>query len=60
LIGKEHYTREFLDQRDKDPAYNYENIAAALDLIIKNAIAMREKLTIAHYIDNYEDRLMST
>jgi hypothetical protein len=42
LIGKEHYTREFLDQRNKVPAYDYENIAAVLDLIVKNTIAMRE------------------
>jgi hypothetical protein len=60
LIGKEHYTREFLEQHNKDPAYSYENITAVLDLIVKSAIAMREALTMAQYIDNYEDRLMSS
>jgi HEPN/Toprim N-terminal domain 1 len=60
LIGKEYYTREFLDQRNKDPLYDYTNIGVVLHLIVKSAIAMREALTLAHYIDNYEQRLMSS
>ncbi len=60
LIGKEHYAREFLDQRSKDPAYDYKNITAVIDIIVKSAVAMREASTVAHYIDNYEGRLMSS
>ena len=60
LIGKEHYMREFLEQPNLDPAYDYQKITAVLDLIVKNAIAMREALAMAHYIDDYEDRLMSS
>jgi hypothetical protein len=60
LIGKERYTREFIDQRDIDSTYDYDNIAKVLDVIVENAIAMREALTVAHYIEVYEDRLMSS
>ncbi len=60
LIGKERYTREFLQQRNKEPTYDYKNIARLLDVIIAGAIAMREALTMADYIDDYEDRLMSS
>ena len=59
LIDKEQYTRQFLNQRNKEAGYHYDNIATVLNLVVKNAIAMREALTMADYIHKYEDRLMS-
>jgi len=60
LIGKEDYTRNFLDQRRKEPSYRYENIEAVLDLVVREAVAMREAVTAAAYAADYEDRLMSS
>jgi hypothetical protein len=60
LIGKEEYTRKFLGQRRKESGYRYENMDAVLDLIVREAIAMREAVTAGTYAADYEDRLMSS
>lgn len=59
LICKERYARRFLRQRTKEPDYQYDKIALVLDLLVENATAMRETLTMAHYIAEYEHRLLS-
>jgi hypothetical protein len=58
LISKEDYTRNFLDQRQRETGYRYENIESVLDLIVQEAVAMREAVTAAAYAADYEDRLM--
>jgi hypothetical protein len=58
LISKEDYTRNFLDQRQRETGYRYENIESVLDLIVQEAVAMREAVTAAAYATDYEDRLM--
>jgi len=42
LINKELYTRNFLNQRNRDEGYDYEKIASVLDMIVKNCVLMRE------------------
>jgi hypothetical protein len=58
LISKEGYTRNFLDQRQREKGYSYENIESVLDLIVQEAVAMREAVSAAAYAADYEDRLM--
>jgi len=59
LINKGAYVREFLDQREKIAGYDYEKIAAVLDMIIDNAVRMREAVMERQFLDAYEDRLLA-
>lgn len=47
LLHKERYARRFLRQRTQDPDYRYDRIAMVLDLLVENATAMRETVTMA-------------
>lgn len=42
LVGKDSYKRRFLDQRSRQPGYDYGKIEAVLRMIIANCVAMRE------------------
>ncbi len=59
LVEKERYARIFLDQRERSTAYRFDNIASVLDIIVRTATDMREKLMAATYADLYGDRLNS-
>lgn len=59
LLHKKQYAQRLLRQRTKDPDYRYDKISTVLDLLVDNATAMRETVTMAHYIAEYEHRLLS-
>jgi len=42
LIGKDHYKRNFLDQRERVSGYDYGKISSILELLIRNCVQMRE------------------
>lgn len=43
LIAKDDYKRTFLNQRERDPDYNYSKVAEVLTLIVNTAIGIKEK-----------------
>ncbi|MHB8268595.1 HEPN/Toprim-associated domain-containing protein [Bradyrhizobium sp.] len=57
LINKGAIMRRFLEQRKIDPAYDYSKIMAVLDMIIENAISMREAVMQEHYLNEYQEQL---
>jgi HEPN/Toprim N-terminal domain 1 len=59
LVGKEKYARAFLDLRARSTAYRFDNIAAVLDVIVRTATDMREKLMAETFADLYRGRLDS-
>jgi hypothetical protein len=59
LINKGAYMREFLDQREMMAGYDYEKISAALDMIIDNAVRMREAVMEREFLDAYKDGLLA-
>ena len=59
LVEKERYARAFFDQRARSTAYRFDNIASVLDLIVRTATDMREKLMAETYADLYSHRLNS-
>jgi hypothetical protein len=46
LVMKDKFKREFLNQRSKDPNYNYKKIEAVLNSIITHGISIQESLLI--------------
>ncbi len=55
LIGKDRYMRTFLDQRERDKAYDYGKIASVLDMIVTNCVLMREAVLDKELDDRSED-----
>jgi hypothetical protein len=59
LVEKERHARAFLDQRGRSTAYRFDNIASVLDVIVRTATDMREKLMADTFADVYGDRMNS-
>lgn len=44
LIGKTSYMRKFLDQRTRQPGYDYTKLVSVIETIVQAAIGMRETI----------------